>query len=236
MYKIAVWAIIIILLALIGYNLLNSNQNVQLNNNPTTSIQSSATNNTNSEIKQNSNNNSQPSNTSNTNNMNNDSTTNISGLHTVTLNTNMGPITIELNKDKPNTTSNFLKLVTSKFYDGVKFHRVIDGFMIQAGDPLSKDDANKAAWGTGGPGYKFNDELTGSEKYTVGTVAMANAGPNTNGSQFFIMVADVPLPPSYTVFGKVTAGLDNVLKIGKTPTDPTDKPLTAVTINSAIAK
>jgi cyclophilin family peptidyl-prolyl cis-trans isomerase len=104
--------------------------------------------------------------------------------------------------------------------------------MIQTGDPLSKDDSQKMYWGTGGPGYKFADELTGSEKYVVGTVAMANSGPNTNGSQFFIMTSDTPLPPSYTVFGKVIAGQDVAQKIQDVATDANDRPISDIIINS----
>jgi peptidylprolyl isomerase len=150
----------------------------------------------------------------------------------VVLHTNMGDISIELAKDKPLTTSNFIKLASSNFYNNVKFHRVINGFMIQTGDPLSKDDSQKMYWGTGGPGYKFADELTGSEKYVVGTVAMANSGPNTNGSQFFIMTSDTPLPPSYTVFGKVIAGQDVAQKIQDVATDANDRPISDIIINS----
>ncbi|MDQ1281954.1 MAG: hypothetical protein QG630_305 [Patescibacteria group bacterium] len=154
------------------------------------------------------------------------------------LHTNMGDITFTFASDKTNTTSNFIKLASSGFYNGVKFHRVIQGFMIQTGDPLSKDDSQKNAWGTGGPGYKFADELTGQEKYPIGTVAMANSGPNTNGSQFFIMTTDVPLPPSYTVFGKVEVGQDIADKISKVKTDGSaqtgghDRPVNDVIINS----
>lgn len=150
----------------------------------------------------------------------------------VVLHTNMGDISIELAKDKPLTTSNFIKLASSNFYNNVKFHRVINGFMIQTGDPLSKDGSQKMYWGTGGPGYKFADELTGSEKYVVGTVAMANSGPNTNGSQFFIMTSDTPLPPSYTVFGKVIAGQDVAQKIQDVATDANDRPISDIIINS----
>lgn len=151
----------------------------------------------------------------------------------ITLKTNKGEIKIQLNSTAPVAASNFYDLSAKGFYNGVRFHRVIDGFMIQGGDPQSKDTSLKARWGTGGPGYAFPDELSGNEKYTVGTVAMANSGPNTNGSQFFIMVADVPLPPSYTVFGKVISGLDVALSIGKVATDPTsDRPLEDVIINS----
>lgn len=146
--------------------------------------------------------------------------------------TSMGDIEIELLATKsPNTVDNFVKLTNSGFYNGVKFHRVIDGFMIQTGDPLSKDDSKKDYWGTGGPGYKFADELKGDEQYVIGTVAMANSGPNTNGSQFFIMTSNTPLPPSYTVFGKVLVGQDVADKIQKVATDGRDRPLTDIVIS-----
>jgi len=149
-----------------------------------------------------------------------------------TLNTNFGKVTVKFsNEDAPLTVNNFLKLAAEKFYDGTKFHRVIKGFMIQGGDPNSKDDD----WtndGQGGPGYKFNDELKGTEKYTQGTLTMANAGPNTNGSQFFIVTAspEASLPPSYTVFGKVTSGLDVALKIENVKTNANDHPTEDVVI------
>jgi cyclophilin family peptidyl-prolyl cis-trans isomerase len=108
--------------------------------------------------------------------------------------------------------------------------------MIQGGDPLSKDVANKPMWGTGGPGYKFNDELTGKETYPLGTLAMANAGPNTNGSQFFIVTANpsVALPPSYTVFGHVTKGIETAQTIQNVPTDPNDRPLEDIIVESVV--
>ena len=148
--------------------------------------------------------------------------------------TNMGEIDFDFATTAPNTVANFVSLVSTKFYDGVRFHRVIKDFMIQTGDPLSKDILQKAIWGTGGPGYKFADELSGKEKYTQGTVAMANAGPNTNGSQFFIVTAspEVPLPPSYTVFGHLTAGMDVAMKIQDVKTDASDKPIEDVIIES----
>ena len=148
------------------------------------------------------------------------------------LHTNFGDISFELSKDKPLTTNNFIKLVKEGFYNGVKFHRVIKDFMIQTGDPLSKDDTQQNLWGTGGPGYKFEDELTGNEKYEIGTVAMANSGPNTNGSQFFIMTSNTPLPPNYTVFGKVISGIDIAMKIQDVKTDINDRPISQIVINS----
>lgn len=164
-------------------------------------------------------------------------TNNKKHMNHVLLHTNKGTIELELSGDKPNTTANFAKLVESGFYNGVRFHRVIAGFMIQAGDPQSKDASLKSVWGTGGPGYKFADELTGKESYTQGTLAMANAGPNTNGSQFFIVTAkDAQLPPAYTVFGKVVSGMDVALEIEKVKRDSSDKPLEDVIITSAELK
>lgn len=138
-----------------------------------------------------------------------------------TLHTEKGDITISLNADKtPITVNNFLTLAKKEFYNNTVFHRIIKGFMIQGGDP--KGD------GTGGPGYKFDDEpFTG--EYTRGTVAMANAGPNTNGSQFFIMHADNPLPKNYVIFGKVTSGMDVVDSIAESPVQPSGEMSTPVT-------
>ena len=147
--------------------------------------------------------------------------------------TSLGDIKVELFADSaPKTAKNFSDLAQKGFYNGTKFHRVIKGFMIQGGDPLSKDDLQKSMWGTGGPGYKFNDELTGKEKYLQGTLAMANSGPNTNGSQFFIVTASpgAQLPPSYTVFGKVVSGMDVALKIENVQTAPNDQPVDDVVI------
>jgi peptidylprolyl isomerase len=122
-----------------------------------------------------------------------------------TLSTSEGDIVISLNtKETPITANNFISLAKSKFYDGTIFHRVIDGFMIQGGDPRGD--------GTGSPGYRFDDEKFTGE-YTRGTIAMANSGPNTNGSQFFIMHKDYGLQPNYVIFGKVISGLDVVDKI-----------------------
>src|SRR3990167_994519 len=128
---------------------------------------------------------------------------------TATLKTTAGDIVIALNaKETPKTVNNFVYLARKGFYNNTIFHRVIKGFMIQGGDP--KGD------GTGGPGYKFADESFTGE-YTRGTVAMANSGPNTNGSQFFIMHADNPLPKNYVIFGKVISGLDVVDRIANAP-------------------
>jgi len=150
----------------------------------------------------------------------------------VLIKTSLGDIEVELFDSAPKTAKNFADLAKKGFYNGTKFHRVIKGFMIQAGDPLSKDDSQKSMWGTGGPGYKFNDELTGKEKYLQGALAMANSGPNTNGSQFFIVTASpgAQLPPSYTVFGKVVSGIDIALKIENVQTAPNDQPVDDVVI------
>ncbi len=158
----------------------------------------------------------------------------------VTLDTTMGKIKIKLYGDKaPMTVANFCTLAKKGFYDGIKFHRVIDGFMIQAGDPKSKDDSLKAEWGTGGPGYKFKDELPQPGEYKLGSVAMANSGPNTNGSQFFIVSgqAGINLPPSYSLFGEVVEGMDVVEKIQKVATEEKgikDRPIEDVVIKSAV--
>ena len=136
--------------------------------------------------------------------------------------TTEGTILLELSKETPITTNNFVTLARKNFYNNVVFHRVIKGFMIQGGDP----DGN----GTGGPGYKFDDEPFQGE-YTRGTLAMANAGPNTNGSQFFIMHKDTALPKNYVIFGKVLEGLDIVDKIAEAPVTG-DKPNSPVVMKS----
>ncbi len=156
----------------------------------------------------------------------------------VTLKTNKGEITIELFADKaPNTVANFKKLAEAGFYDGVKFHRVIKGFMIQSGDPLTKDDTKSDMWGTGGPGYKFADEIHADNRNDVGTIAMANAGPNTNGSQFFINVnPNNFLDGKHTVFGKVVKGMDVVTEIEGVETNQADRPLSPVIIEKVSFK
>lgn len=129
--------------------------------------------------------------------------------YTATLQTDLGDIVIELSDKTKVTTNNFVFLSQKGFYDGVIFHRTIPGFMIQGGDPTGT--------GMGGPGYKFADEEFSGE-YTRGTIAMANAGKDTNGSQFFIMHQNYALPPNYVIFGHVTSGLDVVDKIATAPT------------------
>jgi peptidylprolyl isomerase len=144
----------------------------------------------------------------------------------VLMKTTMGDITIQLYDDMPITAGNFEKLVKEGFYDGIIFHRVIDGFMIQGGDPEGT--------GMGGPGYSIKDEFTDHNRNDRGTVAMANAGPNTGGSQFFINLVDnEELNDGYPVFGKVIEGMDVVDKIAKVKTDSNDKPLTEVKITEA---
>jgi cyclophilin family peptidyl-prolyl cis-trans isomerase len=141
--------------------------------------------------------------------------------------TSLGNFTIELfAQETPNTVDNFVKLAEKNFYNGVIFHRVIDGFMIQGGDPTGT--------GRGGPGYQFGDEFNPKLKHnSEGILSMANAGPNTNGSQFFITLAPTPhLDGRHTVFGKVTDGMDVVRKIGKTKTSkPGDRPVVDVVMN-----
>ena len=147
--------------------------------------------------------------------------------YTATLSTSMGDIVIALDALKaPRTVNNFVFLAREGYYDGVIFHRIISGFMIQGGDPTGS--------GRGGPGYQFEDELPRQGQYEVGSVAMANAGPNTNGSQFFIVSgpSGVGLPPQYSLFGKVVKGLEIVAQMEKVPTGPADKPVTDVVINS----
>lgn len=151
----------------------------------------------------------------------------------VVMKTNMGDIKIKLyTKESPLTVNNFLNLAQKGFYDGTKFHRVISNFMIQGGDPNSKDD-NWADDGTGGPGYKFPDEFN-DKKLVKGSLAMANSGPNTNGSQFFIVTAEATpwLDGKHTNFGEVVSGLDVVMAIEAVKTNERDHPLKDVTINS----
>lgn len=144
--------------------------------------------------------------------------------------TSMGEIDINFySEDAPKTVENFKKLAGEGFYDGLTWHRVIKGFMIQTGDPNGD--------GTGGPGYKFDDEIN-SHQIVVGTVAMANSGENTNGSQFFIVSdeAQPNLDGKYTVFGYVTKGMDVVKTISEAPTDENDKPLVDITMERVTIK
>jgi len=147
--------------------------------------------------------------------------------------TDLGTISIALfTHDAPKNTSNVIKLADKKFYDGTTFHRVIPNFVIQGGDPNSKDnDPNND--GYGGPGYTVTDEISSRLKFLKGTVGMANAGPNTNGSQFFICLSRVPhLDGKYTIIGQVIGGMDTVQKIAAVKTDKRDRPIKNVTMNS----
>ena len=147
--------------------------------------------------------------------------------YTAVMDTSMGSITIELDAaSAPRTVNNFVVLARYHYYDNVIFHRIIKGFVCQGGDPTGT--------GRGGPGYRFADELPGPGGYQLGSLAMANAGPNTNGSQFFIISGSdgTRLPPLYALFGKVVEGLDVVDAMEKVATDRNDRPLTDVTINS----
>ena len=147
--------------------------------------------------------------------------------YTATMSTSMGDLVIALDAvQAPKTVNNFVFLAREGYYDGVIFHRIIQGFMCQGGDPTGT--------GRGGPGYKFGDELPRPGQYEIGSVAMANAGPNTNGSQFFIVSgpSGVGLPPQYSLFGKVVKGLEVVAEMEKVKTGPGDKPVQDLTINS----
>jgi len=157
-----------------------------------------------------------------------------------TFHTNKGVITLELFGDKmPITTNNFIKLAQSGFYDGVKFHRVIEGFMIQGGDPNTKDNTLKDQWGTGGPGYTIKDEFVEGLSNVRGTIAMANIGqPDSGGSQWFINLSDntnldfdkPPFTSKHPVFGKVVEGMDVVDAIAKVETEGPDRPVEDVVI------
>ncbi len=157
---------------------------------------------------------------------------------TIVMKTNKGDVTMELfTKDAPITAGNFLTLAKQDFYDGVKFHRVIDGFMIQGGDPLSKDDSLSARWGTGGPDYAIDDEFVPGLSNVRGTLSMANSGPNTGGSQFFINTVDNTfLDNKHAVFGRVTSGMEVVDAISKTKTGAGDRPVEPVVITDIEVK
>jgi peptidyl-prolyl cis-trans isomerase B (cyclophilin B) len=150
----------------------------------------------------------------------------VAAMSTATMQTNKGTIELELfDGDAPKTVGNFTKLARDGFYDGVIFHRVIPDFMIQGGDPTGT--------GTGGPGYQFEDEFN-DNKVERGALAMANAGPNTNGSQFFIVTAEACpwLDGKHTVFGRVTSGMDIVDAISQADTDARDKPRDEIRIEA----
>ena len=147
--------------------------------------------------------------------------------YTAVLDTSLGSVTIALDAAAaPNTVNNFVVLARYRYYEGIIFHRIINGFMCQGGDPTGT--------GRGGPGYKFADELPAPNTYKIGSVAMANAGPNTNGSQFFLVSggSGVGLPPQYSLFGQITEGLDVLEAMQNVPTAAGDRPLEDVVINS----
>jgi peptidyl-prolyl cis-trans isomerase B (cyclophilin B) len=157
------------------------------------------------------------------------------GENVAVITTNKGEIVVMLYPEiAPKTVENFTKLANDKFYEGVRFHRTIAGFMIQGGDPESKDLANASAWGSGGPDYSINDELN-PIKHEAGVLSMAHAGPNTGGSQFFIMTGTSPnLDYLHTGFGRVIKGMDAVKKIEQTPV--TDGNGTVVPEEAAVIK
>ena len=147
--------------------------------------------------------------------------------YTATIDTTLGTLVVALDAAAaPRTVNNFVFLARYRYYDGVIFHRIIEGFMCQGGDPDGT--------GRGGPGYRFDDELPAPGKYQVGSVAMANAGPNTNGSQFFIVSgpSGVRLPPLYSLFGQVVKGMEVLEHLQRVETDRSDRPLDEVIIKS----
>jgi Peptidyl-prolyl cis-trans isomerase (rotamase) - cyclophilin family len=148
------------------------------------------------------------------------------------INTNYGDITIQFRENTPKTVENFISLAEKNFYDGVRFHRVIKDFMIQTGDPNSKDINKKELWGIGGPGYKFEDEVYPNDQLVKGSVAMANSGPNTNGSQFFIVTTESTpwLNGKHTHFADVIEGIDIATKIQEAKTDANDRPINDIII------
>ena len=147
--------------------------------------------------------------------------------YTAVIQTSMGDLSVEFFSDTaPITVNNFISLSNDGYYENIIFHRVISGFMIQGGDPSGTGHGEYGKF----PGYTFEDELNNQQPYEKGILAMANAGPNTNGSQFFIMHVDYPLPYQYTIFGKVTAGLDVIDSIASVQTAEGDKPVEDVVI------
>ena len=157
----------------------------------------------------------------------------ISKKYSAVIKTSMGDMSIEFfTEDAPLTVNNFINLSRDGYYDNVIFHRVISGFMIQGGDPSGTGHGEMGKF----PGYKFEDELNNQRSYDKGILAMANAGPDTNGSQFFIMHVNYPLPYQYTIFGFVTDGLEVIDKIASVETGDGDKPVNDVVIETVEVK
>ena len=157
----------------------------------------------------------------------------ISKEYSAVIKTSMGDMSIEFfTEDAPLTVNNFINLSRDGYYDNVIFHRVISGFMIQGGDPSGTGHGEMGKF----PGYKFEDELNNQRSYDKGILAMANAGPDTNGSQFFIMHVNYPLPYQYTIFGFVTDGLEVIDKIASVETGDGDKPVNDVVIETVEVK
>ena len=157
----------------------------------------------------------------------------ISKKYTAVIKTSMGDMSVDFfTEDAPMTVNNFINLSRDGYYDNVIFHRVISGFMIQGGDPSGTGHGEMGKY----PGYKFEDELNNQRSYEKGILAMANAGPDTNGSQFFIMHVDYPLPYQYTIFGFVNDGLDIIDKIASVETGDGDKPVNDVVIKTVEIK
>lgn len=161
----------------------------------------------------------------------------MSGMHEVTIETSKGTLTLELDAtNAPKTVTNFMALAASGYYDNLTFHRVIPGFMIQGGDPSGNGTGGKSVFGE-----MFEDEINPASAlysvgYKAGVIAMANRGPNTNGSQFFIMEKDYPLPPNYTIFGHITKGQEIVTAIANVPRDSNDMPKDKVTFTVKVVK
>ena len=153
--------------------------------------------------------------------------------YTAVIKTSMGDMSVEFfTEDAPMTVNNFINLSRDGYYDDVIFHRVISGFMIQGGDPSGTGHGEMGKY----PGYKFEDELNNQRAYEKGILALANAGPDTNGSQFFIMHVDYPLPYQYTIFGIVTDGQDVIDKIASVQTGDGDRPVTDIVIKTVEVK
>jgi len=154
-----------------------------------------------------------------------------------TLQTNMGDITFRFRESAPRAKENFIKLVRNGLYDKTRIHRIVPKTLIEGGDPLSKFETTKLDWGKGGPGYTFPDEIAGSDRMLKGVVAMVNTGPDTNGSQFFILATDAEwLNGQHTILGDVIIGIDVVENISSAPVGVTGIPAVDLIINSVVLK